>query len=289
MAFGRPFLRRTNRPAIKIPPRKRRKLTYDEDEDEVYLADHADNGRQIILHARRDEEDGGLFDRTTTDVDVPDTAANLDSEALTSELQDLQKESDTAWAALRHLGNNSGDLDTTNEERAGTGKKDRRASRKRPRSQRGIQGLGLERESLIDSLNSLGQAGAGEYHNPLLDDYYDEEPRGDNPTTRMQSKEFESSDPSRTRNRTNVRKTSKNEQSRRSPSTSAKNVHFEDRQSMTPATIIADEQDTDDEDDEYVPSSRVDAGGDESDKENTLPNADISDSDEVCLPVSTTS
>jgi hypothetical protein len=71
LAFGRPLLRRpADRPAVNIPPRKRRKVTYneDEDDDEGFLAlkeqeaedeesEAETNNRQLVLHTDFEDDD----------------------------------------------------------------------------------------------------------------------------------------------------------------------------------------------------------------------------------------
>lgn len=72
LAFGRPLLRRpADRPAVNIPPRKRRRVTYteDEDDDPSFLAlkgndeaegedsDDGNGNRQLVLHADFEDDD----------------------------------------------------------------------------------------------------------------------------------------------------------------------------------------------------------------------------------------
>ncbi|KAI4286580.1 MAG: hypothetical protein L6R35_004163, partial [Caloplaca aegaea] len=57
VAFGRSFLRRADRPLIRIPPRKRRRLAYDDDEDGDYEAQ-----RQVVVHAGAEEGEDSEVD-----------------------------------------------------------------------------------------------------------------------------------------------------------------------------------------------------------------------------------
>jgi hypothetical protein len=74
LAFGRPLLRRpADRPAVKIPPLKKRRITYDEepvdeDDDEGFKAlkdkeenevsdQEESNDRQLVVHAHFDDDD----------------------------------------------------------------------------------------------------------------------------------------------------------------------------------------------------------------------------------------
>src|SRR6187402_1199874 len=68
IAWGRPLLRApASRPPINIPPRKRRRVTYneDEDDDEGFAAlqeretEGSENQAQLMLHADFDDEDSG--------------------------------------------------------------------------------------------------------------------------------------------------------------------------------------------------------------------------------------
>ncbi|KAL9132206.1 MAG: hypothetical protein Q9217_000010 [Psora testacea] len=147
VAFGRPFLRKAARPAIHIPPRKRRCLTYCEDDEDVRAMQTSD--RQAVVRARFEDVDRlGSEEDDEEDGDfAPENEAGL-----VKELEWLQEDHDAregAQAALR----------------------DRGASRRRTRSQRSPQGLGILR--LVDE---DGRPFPGTYKNPLLDLYSQDEP-----------------------------------------------------------------------------------------------------------------
>ena len=91
MAFGRPFLRKADRPAIRIPPRKRRRLTYDEEEEEDFDEQVRVNDRQIVVRAGFDDADEATAgDESDNDEDfAPD---DEDEEDLLAELNDLQRD-----------------------------------------------------------------------------------------------------------------------------------------------------------------------------------------------------
>jgi hypothetical protein len=112
LAFGRPLLRTPlGRPAVEIPPRKRRRITYyeDEDEDEGLLAlgdsvsvgredlENDENGnRQLVLRADfedYDSEDDDDFapdeDDDEEDVDVDEDEGETASEDGSDSLRNL--------------------------------------------------------------------------------------------------------------------------------------------------------------------------------------------------------
>ncbi len=101
VAFGRPFLRRANRPAIRIPPRKRQRLTYDEDGDDD--PDY-DSQRKVILHAGFEDDedseadsnyggDGGLVSQDESSLDselnhIREDIGSTDKEYVRSDMND---------------------------------------------------------------------------------------------------------------------------------------------------------------------------------------------------------
>jgi len=107
LAFGRPLLRRpADRPSVNIPPRKKRRVTYSEIEDDVELdedaflaieeadADESDfesnNNQQLVLHADFDDDDD---DSEEDDDFVPGEYESLDDGSDESEELDEVEES----------------------------------------------------------------------------------------------------------------------------------------------------------------------------------------------------
>lgn len=116
LAFGRPLLRRpADRPSIDIPPRKRRRVTYDEDEDDnegfLTLKDreslekedgesNEDDNRQLVLHAEFEDEDSEDDDdfapsEDDEDEDNDDKADDeVESDVESDEDQQIEEEDD---------------------------------------------------------------------------------------------------------------------------------------------------------------------------------------------------
>ena len=115
LAFGRPLLRRpADRPSVNIPPRKRQRVTYNEDgeDDEGFLAlgekveadggdsDHENGNRQLVLHADFEDDDSeededflpGEDEELDEDSDEVDEDEAMENEA---EEQEPQMESAT--------------------------------------------------------------------------------------------------------------------------------------------------------------------------------------------------
>ncbi|KAL8647672.1 MAG: hypothetical protein Q9210_005411, partial [Variospora velana] len=87
VAFGRPFLRRADRPVIRIPPRKRRRLAYDDDEDEDYEAQ-----RQVVVHTGAEEGEDSEVD---SDYSEDESSASESGGDLNSERDDVRNSSDS--------------------------------------------------------------------------------------------------------------------------------------------------------------------------------------------------
>jgi hypothetical protein len=250
VAFGRPYLRRTGRPAIKLPPRKRRRVTYDDEDD----TDDGNNfeDRQIVV--RGDLEDEVAGDESD---DEEEFVLNDDeAEDLNAELEDLQNDI--------HAGAGDDSGGSYGDEELNTPRTTARGSRRSPK------GLGLLR-----LLDENGHPFAGEYSNPLLDQYGQDEPSskvGKSGTSRLAKGGRKSA-------RNGVSHTSANPEhvSRPELTASNKSVRFEDDELATPATI------QESVDSEEVDDLEPDATG-ESDKENAEPPAEASDSGDVRMP-----
>ncbi|KAL8871420.1 MAG: hypothetical protein Q9174_002744, partial [Haloplaca sp. 1 TL-2023] len=251
--FGRPFLRRAERPAIRIPPRKRRRLTYD---NEQY--DHVEAQQQLVLHDGFGNEDSG------TDTSHSSDAATVteDEESLDAELTDLQNDVGLEDSHSSH--GHSPPVDDFVTER-------RRSKR--------VQGLGLQATSLLRDEN--GDPYPGEYHNPLLDMFADDEPVQE-PSLSVQIPSPKSTSPSQRRSRSgfDLGRRDTTAAGSRDPQSSGKSVRFEDAEVATPATIrLAASDDSDDDD--FEQSEGFGREVDESDKENAAPGARMSSARKV--------
>lgn len=140
LAFGRPLLRRpADRPAVNIPPRKRRRVTYHEgeDDDEGFLAlkekdadggdseDETDN-RQLVLHADFEDDDSeddedfvpgedGEFGEDDDEEAEADQDETMENEV---QQQESQKKSATRSQSGEAEGQEGNDDDEDDEESA---------------------------------------------------------------------------------------------------------------------------------------------------------------------------
>ena len=261
VAFGRPFLRRADRPAIKIPPRKRRRITYDEEDD--FVTDELNNDRQVIVRADRDNaDDFTAGDESDDDEDfAPD---DEEEDNLGAELGDLQNSFDDT--ANTHDGINQDDMQ----------------SQRTTRSRRSPKGLGL-----LQLLDGDGRPFAGQYHNPLLDLYGQD----DTPNRQSEIRVRKRGTTDLTQNssgniRSILRDSSASPQrvSRRDSAGSNRSVRFENAESATPATIRECEESEDTDDSNFEPGEV-----DESDKENSQPQNQETESSDVCCLLNTCS
>ena len=142
VVFGRPFLRKAERPAVRIPPRKRRRITHDE---EVESGEGAEDDKQVIVRAGFENADEG-DDEDESEDDEDFDPDELDDEGLDEELEGLQDD-------LQSDEGGDGDTTLTNGDKEP-------ATRSRKKS----AGLGIK------LLENSG------YNNPLLDQYSQHEP-----------------------------------------------------------------------------------------------------------------
>ena len=252
MAFGRPFLRRANRPAIKIPPRKRRRITYDEEDG--FDEREPGNDRQVTIRAGFDDIDDATAGNESDDEDgfAPDEEEEDD---LGAELEDLQKDVD-------------GDAEV-NEGMV----QDEVQPQRSTRSRRSPKGLGL-----LQLLDEDGREFVGQYNNPLLDLYGQDEALSSRPEIKVGKRGTAHLTQSSSDNiRSILRDPSSSPQrvSRRDSAGSNRSVRFEDAERATPATI-RESEDSEDADDGDFELGEVD----ESDKENTEPQE--TESRDVC-------
>ena len=256
MAFGRPFLRRADRPAIRIPPRKRRRITYDEEDD--FDIGEANNERQVMIRAGFDNaDDSTAGDESDDDEDFGPGEGGEDD--LSAELEDLQN--DLNGAVNIDDGISQDDMEP----------------QRITRSRRSPKGLGL-----LKLVDDYGRPFPGEYNNPLLDLY------GQDEATLGQSEIRKRGTTDLTQNssdniRSILRGTSASPQyvNRRDSSGSNRSVRFETAAAATPATV-RESEDSEDVDDDDFELGDVD----ESDKENAEPQNDETESNEVCCLLS---
>jgi hypothetical protein len=276
VAFGRPFLGRTDRPPLRIPPRKRRRITYDDGINEIF--DEYASNQQVAVQVGLDP-DYILVDRDSeTDDDY--SLGEDDMDDLSKEIKDIRNDSD----------NKTGDDDFTVVEDTETpsnlgGRSEwpRRSARSRKAG-----GLGLEGEDMLKLVDENGRPYPGEYNNPLLDLYLDGE---DEPSCQPEKH--------KTKHRKNMQSSTHQENfdmateelstqpegvTRRSSSAIRKGVHFQDADLETPATI-RELQDSDQSDEDFQPSSDITPSLYESDKENSQPQYEAEGSSVVSMVI----
>ena len=251
MAFGRPFLRRADRPAIRIPPRKRRRITYDE--EDCFEANEPINDRQVVVRAGFDDSDAATAgDQSDDDADfAPD---DEEDEDLDGELEYLQNDLGAGADAVR--------MDIVQPQR-------------NARSRRSPKGLGL-----LQLLDENGRPYIGQYNNPLLDLYGQDETPRKQPEIRVRKRGTADSTQKSSENiRGILRDSSASPQdfSRRDSAGSNRSVRFENADSVTPATV-RESEDSEDADDGDFGLGEVE----ESDKENAEPQK----SSDVCSVLS---
>ena len=251
MAFGRPFLRRADRPALRIPPRKRRRITYDE--GNCFEANELIDDRQIVVRAGFDDvNEATTGDQSDDDGDfAPD---DEEEEDLDDELEDLQNDIGTSADVVRT---------------------DIVQSQRNARSRRSPQGLGL-----LQLLDENGRPYIGQYNNPLLDFYGQDEVSRKQPEIRVRKRgTADSTQKSSESIRGILRDSSASPQdfSRRDSAGSNRSVRFENADSVTPATV-RESEDSENADDDDFELGEVE----ESDKENAEPLIEESESSDVC-------
>ena len=259
MAFGRQFLRVADRPAIRIPPRKRRRLTYGDEEDDLDKHDRV-NDRQIVVRAGFDDLDQAMAGDGSDDDDDEDFAPDdEEDEDLHAELNDLQRD----FSVDVYEGNDGTVRDVQGKHKANGW------------SRRAARGLGLL--ALVDE---NGRPFPGEYENPLLDKYNQDEPSPRVPTLRVRKRRSAKAAQSNGKHASRgVQESSASSArvSRRSSAGSNKSVRFDDAEAETPATV-RDFEDSDQDDSDFD-----NAGVNESDKENAEPRADESNTSDVSM------
>ena len=252
VAFGRPFLRRADRPAIRIPPRKRRRLTYDEEDD--FDTGEPNNDRQIIVRAGFDNADDVMAgDESDDEEDF--SPSDEEEDDLTAELGDLQKDINGAWDADEDIS------------------RDDIQPLRITRSRRSPKGLGL-----LKLVDEDGRPFQGQYSNPLLD-FYEQVPSSQPEIRTKKRGTAELPQNSSEKIKSILRDSSASPQrvNRRDSAGSNRSVRFEQAEPATPATI-RESEDSEDADDRNFELNEVN----ESDKENAEPQNAETESSDVC-------
>jgi hypothetical protein len=256
VAFGRPFLRKADRPAIRIPPRKRRRITYDEEED--VNDEELFDDRQVVVRAGFDDVDEATAGEGS-DEDEDFTLGDEDDNDLDAELEDLQE-----------------DLEADPDKDGLTVGNAQVPSMRITRARKSPKGLGL-----LQLTDDSGRLFAGQYRNPLLDIYGQDEPCHRQPALKVRTRSPATSTQrarKKMHNGTQESSASPERVSRRSSSGSNRGVRFEDEEPATPATDRESENSDEADHEDFEP-----AEVDESDKENAEPKADDIDSSTVSI------
>lgn len=284
VAFGRPFLKRTERPPVIIPPRKRRRITYDEGSNEIF--DEYANNQQTAVHAGLfDPNNGSLVEDSGVDDDYSPEEEEIRD--LSIELKDLHNDECTN-PEEDHIAVAEGVKLLLNQvEVDASARRSPRTSPRRSTRSRKAGGLGLGGEDMLKLVDENGRPYPGEYDNPVLDLYLD----GDDETQRRRQRQRQpQSDRHGARpNKKNctsdlrqkVEKTT--QESNMQPervirgisNPGWKGVRFQEVQLETSATV-RDFPDSDKSDqDDFHPSSDMTSDQDGSDKENSEPRYEL--------------
>ncbi|KAL8859104.1 MAG: hypothetical protein Q9178_004367 [Gyalolechia marmorata] len=260
VAFGRPLLRRPDRPAVRIPPRKRRRLTYDEDDEEDFEA-HS----QLVMHTDLSNE---VSSQSGSDDTEDAASASDDEEDLDAELNDIRNDFDPSILEDEEahiLNRPSAPTVGGDSEQLGT------LSRRRPRKARG---LGLIASSFLVDEN--GTPYPETYDNPLLDMFADDEPVG-RAASPERTEPGESVPESRRyrRDRPETKYTTQSGASTRPPRRNGRNARDRKPEPETPATVRLESSD-DSGDDDFELSDDSGIAEDDSDKENATPGSQAS-------------
>jgi len=259
VAFGRPFLRRTERPPVKIPPRKRRRVMYDDPADDSNENIYDD--RQVIVHAGFEDSDADPNENDDDGANEEYVTIGQEEEDLSAELedihQDLQDQSGAAAASVNHS--------------------TRTGLRRSRRSQEAKQGLGLQGPELLKLTDENGRSYPSGYNNPLLELYHQEGFARLNANARKRKrKSVQDHETIHQSPKANGKEPAAiRPANRRESSASSKSVRFEDNAITTPLTTILDAEDSEDtEDEDFEPPAEGKDETDESDKENAEPKVD---------------
>lgn len=276
VAFGRPLLKRIERPPVIIPPRKRRRIAYDEESnqifDETLINQHdAVHVGLADLHDISIADDSGLDDEYSPDEEEIDE--------LSMELKDLRNDTE-------------GDHFVVSEDpevplnQAGTTASPRRSTRSGKAG-----GLGLEGEGMLKLVDENGRPYPREYDNPLLDLYFDEDDatqhqrqsQPDIPKVRSNKRNC-ISDIRQNAERNTEESDMHSERLNRDASDLAwKGVRFQDARLETPATVRNFQNSDHSGHEDFLSSSDMLPDQDGSDKENSEPRYELAGSGAVSL------
>ncbi|KAL8828305.1 MAG: hypothetical protein Q9191_002662 [Dirinaria sp. TL-2023a] len=277
VAFGRPFLRRAERPAVRIPPRKRRRITFDEPEEEN--DDTVENARQLVFLDDPDNADNA---------ESSDEQGDEDYSIPGQEAKDLTEESANIQNDIEGLA--AEDRQSSPQDVAASLNPPRRRSRRTSVLERG---LGLSGSALLELTDDNGRPYPGSYDNPLLELYSQEDQE---PLETSLGKRKRQGRKSSTASHMDSAAVDKDLRAirrpigRRESSTSLKSVRFEDETSTTPPTTLLDAEESEDtEDEDFEAPADTDDQMDESDKENAEPKDGEEVSSEVMSSDSDTS
>lgn len=254
VAFGRPFLRRSDRPAIRIPPRKRIRTTYNDDEDEGMVSE-ALNQQQILVRSSLNDAADEASEDNENDTDY--RIDHSDVSDLASELNDL----------TRDLHNDKG-LEQVERTVFFDGAEEQLGRITRSRKRRKLEGLGIRAVKPLNQSGHDESQYAGTYHNPLLDQYYQEKPiqvHGEKAKHRRGVK-YQSVNINRLHG-----EHAAPQSSRRSSSASLKGVRFEEGELETPATIRQVSGSEFEDNESFIPDRGTATDFTEANKENVQP------------------
>ena len=260
VAFGRPLLRRPTRPAIHIPPRKRRRLAYDQDDEDDEQNFESDS--QLVVHSglrddlsslSRSNGGQGSFIASDGDEDLHDELNDICHDLSPSIVEDRELRIPRRSSAAAG-GANAQPFDTI----------PKRRSRK-------PQGLGITGPSLLVDEN--GEPYPETYDNPLLDMFADDESVGRAASpVHMKPSGPDSASKRYRRHRPEVASRTSSTGSGDYSGVNVKRVRAQGSGTGMPATVVFQSSD-DSEDDDFEPSDDTSMLEEESDKENATPDS----------------
>lgn len=151
----------------------------------------------------------------------------------------------------------------------------------RSRRRRKQQGLGLQGEDILELVDENGRQYPGEYHNPLLEQYYQDQPESQVERGSMDLR-VKKSRPKGASGSTQ-RLLIPEQISRRSSSASMKSVRFQEDVIKTPVTVLEADDDGASDDENFELNESIESTSSESNKENVKPGDQARDSSNVGL------
>ncbi|KAL8671264.1 MAG: hypothetical protein Q9168_004233 [Polycauliona sp. 1 TL-2023] len=257
VAFGRPLLRRPVRPGVHIPPRKRRRLTYDEDDEQDFEAES-----QLVVHPGLGDELNSLSESEDSEFSVN---ASDDEEDLRAELTDIRHDHDVPIVEDE-------ETDTPSRSSGFAGKVDsQQLDAPSTRRSRKVHGLGLSASTFL--IDENGRPYPETYDNPLLDMFADDESVGW--AASLEHAEPEEAVPTsrqHPRHRSAIVTRIHRPSSEKSPAKNGNKRCLHESELDTPVTVRLGSSD-DSGDDDFKPSDDLSMIEEESDKENITPNS----------------